>query len=343
MKRLFFILLIFNFILFSCKENNAPDVSDIQANFEVFRTEKDLQDIHSKTDFDKTYNAHPAFYDLYFNNITGMNMGKNRDSIFLNLTQLMQDTSVIAVNNLIQKKYNDFNSVQSDLKSLFQYLQYYFTDKIMVPNIYTLNSDFGYQTFLFEDDNHRDAIGLGLDMFLNPELPYKMMFPDNTNFSDYLTRSWNKQFIVKKVADLYINEITGESPGHRLLDYMIHNGKNLYITSLILPFKNDTIIHEYTSDQMKWCYDNELQMWSFFLDSKLFYESNFKKIGKYVFPAPKSPDMPDGAPGRTANFIGLQIIKAYMERFPSTSLEELIKMTDSQALLEKSKYKPAKK
>ncbi len=343
MKRLFFILLIFNFIFFSCKENNAPDVSDIQANFEVFRTEKDLQDIHSKADFDKIYDAHPAFYDLYFNNITGMNMGKNKDSMYLNLTLLMQDSSVIAVNNLIQKKYNDFNSVQSDLKSLFQYLQYYFPDKIKVPNIYTLNSDFGYQTFLFEDDKHQDAIGLGLDMFLNPDLPYKIMFPDNTNFSDYLTRSWNKQFIVKKVADLYINEITGESPGHRLLDYMIHNGKNLYITSLLLPLKNDTIIHEYTSDQMKWCYDNELQMWSFFLDSKLFYESNFKKIGKYVFPAPKSPDMPDGAPGRTANFIGLQIIKAYMQRFPSTSLEELIKMTDSQALLEKSKYKPAKK
>lgn len=84
-------------------------------------------------------------------------------------------------------------------------------------------------------------------------------------------------------------------------------------------------------------------MVSFFLDQKLFYESNFSKIGKYVFPSPISPDMPEAAPGRTANFIGSQIIKAYMSRFPETTLEQLINMKDSQLILEKSKYKPKKK
>ena len=342
MSRVLWMLLCI-WLLFSCKQNHAPDVSDIQADFEIFRTERDIQNISSREAFDKMYSEHPAFYDIFFKNITGLYAGENRDSMYQVLKYFSQDSTVQAVNALIGKKYGDFDKIKSDLQSLFRYMQYYFPDAMGVPNIYTLNSDFAYQTFIFEDEQHHDAMGLGLDMFLSPELPYKAMFPDNTNFSDYLTRCWTQDFVVKKVADLYVSEIMGEAPGHRLLDHMIHNGKNLYITSLLMPEKNDTIIHEYTGSQMAWCYENELQMWSFFLNEKLFYESNFKKIGKYVFPAPKSPDMPDAAPGRTANFIGWQIVKSYMKRYPSTTLEDLINMHDSQVFLEKSKYKPRKK
>lgn len=53
--------------------------------------------------------------------------------------------------------------------------------------------------------------------------------------------------------------------------------------------------------------------------------------------------MPKAAPGRTANFIGWQIVKAFMEKYPKTTLEELINMHDSQIFMEKSKYKPKQK
>ena len=53
--------------------------------------------------------------------------------------------------------------------------------------------------------------------------------------------------------------------------------------------------------------------------------------------------MPDEAPGRTANYIGWQIVRAYMERYPSTTLKNLIDLKDSQMLMEKSKYKPKQK
>ena len=50
--------------------------------------------------------------------------------------------------------------------------------------------------------------------------------------------------------------------------------------------------------------------------------------------------MPTEAPGRTGDYIGWQIIRAYMKRYPETTLSDLIKMNDSQTILEKSKYKP---
>ena len=50
--------------------------------------------------------------------------------------------------------------------------------------------------------------------------------------------------------------------------------------------------------------------------------------------------MPAGAPGRTANYMGWQIVKKYMNRNPETTMQDLIAYTDAQKLLEESKYKP---
>jgi hypothetical protein len=50
--------------------------------------------------------------------------------------------------------------------------------------------------------------------------------------------------------------------------------------------------------------------------------------------------MPPEAPGRTGNYIGLQIIRQYMERFPNTSLEQLLQLKNAPKILEASKYRP---
>lgn len=107
-----------------------------------------------------------------------------------------------------------------------------------------------------------------------------------------------------------------------MLDQMIHNGKALYITELLLPEVHDSIIHEYSAAQLNWCRRNELQMWSFFFDRKLFYESNPSKIAKYIYPSPTSPDMPSvalaGLPimlvGKSLKHIWIGTLKRHFKR-----------------------------
>jgi hypothetical protein len=330
-------------LLSSCQQQKAPDVSGITTNVKIVRTETELSNIKTKMQLEQWQQAHPAFSELYLKEILPIYEGENSDSLFASFNGFFGDSLVKDLQQKVLKKYKTTDNIKKELDKMYQYLQYYFPYHKSLPNFYTFISEFGYQIFIFEDDNKNDGIGIGLDMFMHPEIDYKMIDPDNTNFSDYVTRAWNQEHIVKKVADLHINDIVGESPGHRLIDQMIHNGKILYITELLLPDVQDSIIHEYSGVQMDWCYQNELQMWSFFFDQKLFYEANPAKIAKYIYPSPKSPDMPEAAPGRTANFIGWQIVKAYMDRYPETTIEELIKMTDSQLIMEKSKYKPKQK
>jgi hypothetical protein len=63
---------------------------------------------------------------------------------------------------------------------------------------------------------------------------------------------------------------------------------------------------------------------------------------KIVTLSPSSDNVFQEAPGQIGNFIGWQIVKAYMKKYPKTSLQELLQQSDAQQFLEKAKYKPRK-
>lgn len=341
MKR-YLLFFVFVITIFSCRENQRPDISGLIPDLEIIRTENQLAEIESVDEFNQELNRYPDFYKILFKNVMGFYNYDSPDSLFYDFYEFRNDSLIQEVQNLVNKKYSDLKGIKSELASMYGYIEYYFPGAVEIPSIYTFISDFDYQVFLFED-GVKDGVGIGLDMFLSPEIPYKLINPDNTNFSDYITRSWNKDHITKRIAELYLEDLAGEAPGLRLIDQMIQNGKELYLLSKILPTQSDTVLCEFTKEQMNWCQENEPQMWSFFLDQKLFYETNPMKIGKYINPAPNSPDMPPAAPGRTANYLGWQVVKAFMNRYPETSLQDLMAMKDSQAFLEKSKYKPKRR
>ncbi len=342
MKYQLFILLAALIYFSSCQNNHGPDVSSIQADVDVMRTENDLASAKSIADLRKITENQPFFYNIYLNEILGYK-GLPVDSHLILLESLWKDTMALDLLTKTSKTFGDFSKVKSETEEMFRHLKFYFPEKMSkIPNVYTFISEFGYQMFIFEDKNGIDGVGIGLDMFLSPDINYKMLDPENTNFSDYITRSWNRDHITKKLCDTYVTEIIGEPSGHRMIDQMIHNGKQLYVSKLLMPETHDTVITEYSLKHLNWCKENELQMWSFFMENKLFYESNLSRIGKYLNPSPGSPDMPAEAPGRTANYVGWKIIDAYMERHPATTVQELLKMMDAQAIVEKSKYKPAR-
>ena len=124
------------------------------------------------------------------------------------------------------------------------------------------------------------------------------------------------------------------------MDLMIHNGKQWYLTDLLLPNTSDTVKLEMTPTQVDWLKDNELEMWAFLLKEKLLYDSDWSKIRKYVEYSPGIPQMHPEAPGRSANWIGLQIVRAYMDNVPDAKLEELLSETSAQRILDRSRYKP---
>lgn len=343
------ILLVSLTIISSCQtevvSEPAPDVSHLTSNVKIHRFDKDMYAVSAdnvEQSLPALLDKYPAFTKIFFEHILPLAPRKEGESLISNYKAFLQEEGVDKLADTIQLLFTDMSDIQQSYDQANKYYQHYF-DGSTLPDLYTYYSGFAMQRFLFGDTLDRDAVGVGLDLFIGGDFDYKSIDPSNTNFSAYLTRSFDKNHLVKKALDLKVEEIVGQPDGIRLIDQMVNAGKKLYILDKLLPQVSDTIVMEYTKDQLKWCKENELQMWSFFFEKELFYETNAGIVRKYIDHNPTSQGMPPAAPGRTGQYLGWQIVKSFMDKHPEMSIQDLIAHKDAQQLLEQARYKPKRK
>lgn len=326
----------------STAEEPIPDVSGIELSNRIVRFEQlmaklDTNDLPEEVQ--KLNTNYTQFYSVYFRNVLPFDT-ETTEGFLDNLQGYLSDKRIQELQDTTAIVFKDFDTETiPKLNHAMKMMRHYFPE-FKAPNFYTFISEYTYQQFIFSDED-RDGVGIGLDMFLGRDYPYKQLDPNNPGFSNYLTRTYSKEHLPRKITEILVNDIIGRAPGSRLLDQMIHNGKLLYILDRVLPTVPDSILLQYTAEQTIWVQENELSMWAFYFDENLFYESSAIKINKYINPSPTSPGMPDAAPGRTANYIGWKIVEAYMKKVGST-LEELIDMQDAQKIMDESRYKPGR-
>lgn len=337
------ILLIFGFFLSSCSsepKEPVPDVSNVKVDVDIRRFEKDFFSIDTNQ-FDQGLKALSAKYgefaDIYFKNVLGAYDKRIapegpeqyiRGFVAAPVVRKLYDTCQIV--------YRDFGTIEKQFENSFKYVKHYFPKK-RLPVITTFISEYSLAVFIYG----KGDLGVGLDFFLGSKYPYASINYENPNFSSYLTRTYNKDHLVSKAMTALVGDWVDDAPArNRLIDYMIHNGKKLYILHKILPETPDTVVYEYSKKQLDWMKKNEANMWAFFTSENLLYNEDYQKIRKYIEYSPNAPGMPAEAPGKTANWIGERIIAAYMKNNPGMTMDGLLRQNDAQKILEMSKYKP---
>ena len=342
------ILVVLILMLTACapdKETNIPDVSDIHVDLDITRFEQLLL---ADTTIDaariqKLMADNPSFSEVYFKHVMpgaeDILASEDPEQQARDIKAWVQHPRTRWLYDTVQQIFPDLTVLKKDLTTAFTYGKYYFPQK-ETPRIYTTISDFGYFPFLYAEDSLRDGIGISLEMFLGEKFPYLNYTGMNSAFSDYLTRSYNKDYIVRRTLEVWIDDLAGPPSGNRLIDMMIHNGKKLFILQSLMPAVDDTVIIDYPAVKLKWVTDNEKNVWYHFTTQDMLYETSLNKIQKYIGPSPGSPGMPAEAPGNTASWLGWQIVKAYMKSHPQTTLPQLLEMKDAQAILDKSGYRP---
>ncbi|MCB9266899.1 MAG: hypothetical protein H6558_17865 [Lewinellaceae bacterium] len=336
MFRGFFFSLLALAFLGGCRPDERrriPDVSDIDADISIRRFEQELFSLDSnrmEAGLDTLEKAYPEFAPVFFAQVLGT---LPTDTAFYK--GFITHPSVRHLYDTCQVLYANMEDTEAEFEQAFRFFRYYFPSEPM-PTVTTFLSEFSVAAFVYG----KNDLAVGLDFFLGETFPYRQIAPSNPVFSDYLIRTFNRAHLVPKTIQALIDGLAGPPPGGRLLDIMVHNGKKLYALDLLLPYTPDSIKLEVTGPQVQWLEDNELEMWAYFLKEELLYSSNWQDIRKLVDYSPHSPGMPPEAPGRTANWVGWQIVKAYVKRHPDITLQELFALQDAQALLDESKYKP---
>jgi hypothetical protein len=342
MKRLLWLVLLASGMTWSCTTDPAepiPDVSGIDVEVEVRRFEQELfgldttQWANELADLEARY---PAFSTLYFERILRSKMLGDEHPTYVK--GFIQHPSVRQLYDTCMIVFEDFEPIAREFEDAFRFYKYYFPEDTLSGTLTTFISEYTIGVFLYEDNK----IGLGLDFFLGADYPYQTLNPSNPNFSNYLTRSFTPKHMVEKAFRLLLEDKLGYPQGNRLLDMMVHNGKKLYLLDKMLPNTADSILMEVTAPQMDWLEESERDIWSFFINENLLYSTDFQDIRKYIEYSPNSPGMPAEAPGRTGNWLGWQIVKAYMKRQPEATLQDLIMITDAQQILDASRYKPGR-
>jgi len=255
----------------------------------------------------------------------------NEDAVWL---KKMKDPLLQELHGEVEKAFPATKALEEDLYGLFQHTKFYFPD-FSTPKVVTLISEMDYENRVIFTDS---LLLISLDLYLGKEHKYYADFPQ------YQVQEFEKSQILPDVVSAFSNGKIAPPDDRTLLALMVYYGKELYLKDLLLPDVADENKIGYTKEQLDWAKANEAEMWRYFIENKVLYDTDNKLPGRFINPAPFSKfylELDNESPGRLGQWVGWQIVRSYAENHKDVSLQDILAM-DAKTLFENSKYKPKK-
>ncbi len=333
-----FLLLGFSLCITSCSRSNEPDISNIKLNIKIERFDQSMQQLTAGNvaqvapQLEKKYDW---FYADYIQNM--LSVGSMADTnYYQNVRTVLGNPEYIALAKAVKSTYPNLKKQEAELTDAFKRMKYYFPMQ-KTPRFISFLSGFSVQTPI-----GNGYVGIGLDMFLGKDSPFYPALVQS--IPQYISRRFTPENITPRVLETYIREeLYPEADASvSLLDKMVYNGKVLYLMQKALPNAPDSLLIGYTEAQSAWCKTYETDIWAYFIDEKLIFESDYAKIQKFLTDAPFTPGLGENnqsAP-KLGVWVGWQIVKNYMDKHPELEPKDLLALQDAQKILRNSGYKP---
>ena len=328
-------------LLTSCRHSKDVDVSNIDVTVTIDRFDKDVEAMRTQNrekvaaELQKKYGP---FYRDFMERI--IQVGSLRDTGYLEtFGEVLANQPYNDVKHEVDSIYPNLDQQNQELTDAFKHIKYYYPQKEL-PKVYAYISGFGVQTPIGEG-----YVGISLDMFLGADSKFYNAPAIREVNPKYISRRFTPNHITPRIIETIAREDMFPETNiddKSMLSRMIYNGRILYFMDRVLPNMDDTLKMGYTGKQLKWCNDMRSQIWGYFLEEKLLYETDYDKIQKYLGESPFTPglgDKNDSSP-RLAVWTGWQIVRQYMDRHPEVTLPELMRDRDAEKILRESKYRP---
>ena len=317
-KIFFLILLVFGV---SCKKENRLEakIAQINTDIKVERFDKLFAKVTPKS-LQNLKTAYPFMFSE-----------KYKDSFWL---AKKADTLQVQLFQEVDKTFTNFDEIEIEIESLFNHLKYYYPE-FTTPRIITTTNDVDYRNKIIVTDT---ITVIALDNYLGSEHEFYGSIPK------YIKANFKKEQLVVDLAHEYAEKYTYHSHRKTLLDEMIYFGKLLYFKKAVIPFKTEAARIGYSQAQLEWSIANESYIWRYFVERELLFSTDAKLPGRFINDAPFSKfyleEIDTDSPGRLGQYIGWQIVRAYMQQNDVPLKEMLIKSTED--IFNNTKFKPRK-
>ncbi len=330
MKKLLIVFL--GFLLWNCGSRGEecvfiPDVSPEEIELDFHSYEDTLVNMDSKQQFVKFLSRQPVIRDEMLSRASYPD-----DSVFIN--EMFQRFTNPAIDTLLLETravFGDGSSLEAEFRQAFANLRYYYPD-FVPPKIRTLIT--GLDTDLFVSDT---LILVSLDFFLGPGAKYR------PKTYQYLMRRYDPDDIVPSCLLIYGIDprLNKTDLGDRtVLAEMIAYGKSFYFAKHMMPCLPDSSLIWYTREETEGAEKNQDLIWARLIEDQILFSTRAIDKKNFLSDRPATTQVGEKCPGRIGQWVGWQIVKAYMERNPETSLPELMRIDDARSIFQKANYKP---
>ena len=251
------------------------------------------------------------------------------------LKDFVMDPSMRDLYNKVKSSYPDLKFVESTVASVFRHFNYYYPDIKLPDTVFTCVS--GINPEIPPVQIVGNNLIVSLDWYLSQDEIYNRI-----GMPLYRSVRTVPQAIGKDIAmQLYYEYVYQWRKQGDLLAEMMNMGRVNFFVEALCPDLADKDLLGYSEEQMKWAQENEGELWADIVGNQRLYTTGLDMYLTFFGDGPFTQEYSNDAPARLGEFVGLQIVRAYVSK-NETTLQQLMAENDLQAVFQTSGYKPRK-
>jgi hypothetical protein len=316
-------LFLFIVLFTSCHSDFHPDLSDIDKTTKFKRFDKAFFSTDTnKAEFIEQLNVLRKEYPYFFMS--------NETNQFFYLQR--REALPKQLYKAVSKNLGSLDVQETQLNEAFKHYYYYY-DSAKTYSVYSYisNLDFDYPVILADS-----IIFVATDLYLGVNSQY---YGEIANYRAFFRQP---AFMVRDVMEAMAIGKAQNGKKDRLLDNMIYHGKLMYFISRMMPDQPASVITKFTDKDIAFARENEKNMWSYFIENNLLFDTGMEAKRRFIELAPFSKfytKLDNDSPGMIGRWVGYRVVKSYMEN-TETTLKQLMNETDADKILRQSNYKP---
>ncbi len=326
-------IIFFGIMMAACDNaKRSADTSGIELDVKIERFDSALWAMNRKdlpTALHALDSAYPDITPVYLERV--VEFGSIDDTLTtFTLQKFFADTAVAQLYTDVLSRFDNLSEEENELNETFKRAKVFFPEKA-TPRFYTHLSGLN-QSMVVGDG----FISASIDNYMGADYPLY----EKVGIYGYLRQNMQPE---KLVPDYVVAWLSSEFPfvprTGELQEEMIYRGKILYVASILLPEKPDSLFIGYTKAQWDWCKKYKSDMWMVLVKSKHLFSRDAMIRAKYLNDSPFTTPFTQQSPGRAGTYIGWQIVEQYMKEHREVSPKELMLMPAND-IMRKTPYNP---